>query len=93
MTHSTADYEQSIAYADKVISSKDTYYRANYSDNVNISNNSDIYHLYDGSEAFQRIFVRGNSLESILVMRVLPIVKNIRLISLMNGIFGMTPVS
>lgn len=69
MTHSTADYEQSIAYADKVISSKDTYYRANYSDNVNISNNSDIYHLYDGSEAFQRIFVRGNSLESILELQ------------------------
>lgn len=67
----TADYQQCIEYCDKVIKSKDAYYRANYSSfNMDAS---DIYHLNPGfarfvigSYMFPDLFVLGNSHESIL---------------------------
>ncbi len=67
MTHSKSDYQQSIAYADKVIDSKDAYYNLYHVDNVNATA-TDKYHLEDGTIAFYSIFYynQGNSHESIL---------------------------
>ncbi len=66
MTHSQADYQKCIEYADKVIDSKDAYYKANNIDLVGGSAEKDIYHLYRGTSAFNNIFAMGNSRESIL---------------------------
>jgi len=67
MTHSKSDYQQSIAYADKVIDSKDAYYNLYHIDNVNATA-ADKYHLENGVIAFNSIFYynQGNSHESIL---------------------------
>jgi len=67
MTHSEADYRACVNYADKVIDSKDEYWRTNYG-NAALAT-TDKYHLTRGSLAFGDIFVSsdgGNSLESIL---------------------------
>ncbi|MBQ6063964.1 MAG: RagB/SusD family nutrient uptake outer membrane protein [Prevotella sp.] len=66
MTHSQADYQKCIEYADKVIDSKDAYYKTTNIDLVGGSTEKDIYHLYRGTMAFNYNFVIGNSRESIL---------------------------
>lgn len=66
MHKSQADYEQAVRYADLVIDSKDAYYKANNRNNISVGDESDIYHLQRGSNAFSSIFVSGNSDESIL---------------------------
>lgn len=65
MNHSQEDYENCIAYADKVINSKDEYYRNNTMGSVSGAD-KDIYHLVDGRTAFSSIFGNNNSRESIL---------------------------
>lgn len=65
MNHSQEDYENCIAYADKVINSKDEYYRNNTMGSVGGAD-KDIYHLIDGRAAFSSIFGTNNSRESIL---------------------------
>ena len=65
MTKSQADYQKCIEYADKVIVSKDAYFKANNVDLVGGSLEKDIYHLYKGNMAHSNIF-GGNSRESIL---------------------------
>ncbi len=65
MTHSQADYQECINYADKVIAAKDEYYTTVHVDRVGGSE-KDIYHLADRDRMFDDIFVTGNSDESIL---------------------------
>ena len=65
MTHDPADYQQCITYIDKVIDSKDQYYKNNIANNITAEDN-DKYHLEDGALAMISIFAQGNSLESIL---------------------------
>ena len=67
MTHSQSDYQQTIAYVDKVIDAKDAYYNLYHVDNVSAAK-EDKYHLEDGDMAFYTIFNynQGNSHESIL---------------------------
>lgn len=65
MNHSQADYENCIEYANKVIASKDEYYRNTSFGGVSGSDD-DPYHLYDGRTAFGEIFQSNNSRESIL---------------------------
>lgn len=66
MTKSQSDYQKCIEYADKVIQSKDEYYKANNVDLVGGSAEKDIYHLHKGITAYRDLFVTGNSRESIL---------------------------
>lgn len=66
MTHSQSDYDLCIQYADKVINSKDAYYRQYHVDRVGTTDKEDIYHLTEGSMAFGDLFVMGKSEESIL---------------------------
>lgn len=66
MTKSQSDYQKCIEYADRVIQSKDEYYKANNVDLVGGSAEKDIYHLHRGIEAYYNLFVNGNSRESIL---------------------------
>lgn len=68
MTHSASDYQQAIYYADKVISSKDSYYKSN-SSSVTTSGDDDSYHLLNGANAYYNIFYTGNSRESILELQ------------------------
>lgn len=65
MTHSQADYQQCIDYADKVIQSKDSYYTSNTGTQVTIGDD-DQFHLYEAQTALLQNFVTGNSRESIL---------------------------
>jgi hypothetical protein len=65
MTHSQSDYELCIQYADKVINSKDQYYREQNGSSIS-AGNSDIYHLINGMAAMSSIFLTQNSRESIL---------------------------
>ena len=65
MNHSQADYENCIEYADKVINSKDEYYKSNAGASV-AGADRDIYHLIDGRLAFSSILGSNNSSESIL---------------------------
>lgn len=67
MTHSSADYQQVVAYADKIIEAKDAYYNLNHKTIVS-ADEDDVYHLEDGDLAFYTIFNynQGNSHESIL---------------------------
>lgn len=64
MNHSQSDYENCIAYADKLINSKNDYYNENSIQQVSGAD-KDIYHLIDGRSASSRIF-SNNSSESIL---------------------------
>lgn len=67
MTHDAADYQKCVEYCDKVINSKDEYYRQNH--NLSVSaDKSDIYHLASFPSAQYNIFgyTEGNSEESIL---------------------------
>lgn len=65
MNHSQADYESCIEYADKLINSKDEYYRNNAMGSIS-GDDDDIYHLLSGITAFSNIFGQNNSRESIL---------------------------
>ena len=67
MTHSQSDYQQAIAYIEKVINAKDTYYEQNHNDRVSATA-TDRYHLQSGLTAMAVIFGydNGNSHESIL---------------------------
>jgi len=64
MTHNTADYQETVRYADLIIAAKDNYYKQ-YNTNTVSAVEEDQYHLYDGSIAQSMIF-SGNSRESIL---------------------------
>lgn len=76
---STADYQQAIAYCDAVINSKKAQYLS--ADNTqqtgsgprpgrnNFEENRD-YPLLVGEEAYERIFIDGNSAESILEIQL-----------------------
>ncbi|MBO4463701.1 MAG: RagB/SusD family nutrient uptake outer membrane protein [Prevotella sp.] len=67
MTHSTADYQQAIAFCDTVINAKHRYYEENKIATTLKDDEDDIYHLIDGDEAMYEIFgSSGNSRESIL---------------------------
>jgi hypothetical protein len=67
MTHSTADYQQAIAFCDTVINSKHRYYEENKVMTTLKEEENDIYHLIDGDDAMSEIFGSGgNSRESIL---------------------------
>ncbi len=67
MTHSTADYQQAIAFCDTVINAKHRYYEQNKIATTLKDDEDDIYHLIDGDEAMNEIFgSSGNSRESIL---------------------------
>ena len=72
MTKSQSDYQKCIEYADKVINSKDAYYKANNSDLVGGSMEKDIYHLNRGTMAYLEVFNMGNSSESILEWQYSP---------------------
>lgn len=65
MKHSASDYQTAIDYADKVIASKDQYYKDHYSSAMT-TGDEDSYHLLNGMSAYYNIFVNGNSRESIL---------------------------
>ena len=66
MTHSAADYQKCVEYADKVIQAKHDYYMTiNAGRQMGIIE-KDNYHLTDGQMIFQTIFERGNAHESIL---------------------------
>ena len=65
MTHNTADYQQVVTLADRIINAKDEYYKTYNINNVSATDD-DIYHLYSGSVALYQIFGSGNSRESIL---------------------------
>ena len=67
---SISDYQECIKYADKVIKSKDEYYRRNHSTGIS-TNLSDTLHLTEGYNrfgysSFAEIFSDGNAHESIL---------------------------
>lgn len=66
--HSQADYEQAVAYADKVIKAKDAYYRQEYVAGA-INQDDDDFHLIDGEDVPYLVFGRGNSQESILELQ------------------------
>ncbi len=66
MTHSSADYQQAIAYCDTVINAKHRYYEEHKVVTNLKEKEGDIYHLIDGDEAMYEIFATGNSSESIL---------------------------
>ena len=67
MTHSTADYQQAIAFCDSVINAKHAYYEQHKTVTVTSDKKEDIYHLYRGTQAMSAIFGQGgNSRESIL---------------------------
>lgn len=66
MTHNVTDYQKSIEYADMVIKAKHEHYLSVHRNNLGINTSTDIYHLYDGANAFAMNFVQGNSRESIL---------------------------
>lgn len=66
MTHSQSDYDMCIQYADKVINSKDAYYRQYHNDRVTGVDKEDKFHLIEGWRAFGSIFASGESDESIL---------------------------
>ena len=72
MTKSQSDYQKCIEYADKVIQSKDTYYKTTKDDKVGGTGEKDPYHLLKGASAYIDIFVRGNSEESILEWNYYP---------------------
>ena len=72
MTKSQSDYQKCIEYADKVINSKDAYYKANNSDLVGGSMEKDIYHLNRGTMAYLEVYNMGNSSESILEWQYSP---------------------
>lgn len=67
MTHNETNYRQAADYAEQVIASKDNYYRNTHS--AGITTDEDRYHLLPGSEAMYRLFMLGNSRESILEMQ------------------------
>jgi hypothetical protein len=71
MTHSQSDYQQVIAYADKVIAAKDAYYKQTHTTSL-VSSEEDIYHLEKRGAALQEIFsytFGGNSHESIFELQ------------------------
>lgn len=65
MNNSQSDYQSCIEYADKVIASKDQYYRETSKQSIS-GGTDDIYHLYDGRVAHGNIFGTNNCRESIL---------------------------
>lgn len=75
MTGSMTDYEQVVAYAGRVVESKDRYFRKMNDDRLNQIDESDRYHLYQwssnrfGQTPMYYIFVNGNSRESILELQ------------------------
>ena len=64
MNHDQSDYESCIEYADKVIKSKDEYYRENHGASVSGAE-ADQYHLTDG-RFVSTMLSNNNSIESIL---------------------------
>ena len=64
MNHDQSDYESCIEYADKVIKSKDEYYRENHGASVSGAD-ADQYHLTDG-RFVSTMLSNNNSIESIL---------------------------
>ena len=64
MTHSVADYQQTVYYANQIIDAKDEYYKKYHTNNVSTAE-VDKYHLTSGQLMFS-IFTSGNSHESIL---------------------------
>lgn len=75
MTGSKADYGQVVDYAERVVESKDAYFRRVNDDRLNHTDESDRYHLYQwssnrfGQTPMYHIFVKGNSRESILELQ------------------------
>lgn len=69
MTHSEADYQQCVNYCDKVINSKDAYYKKYLTDRMTIDDPNDIYHLYPARTFLQNVIVNGNSREGILELQ------------------------
>lgn len=74
MTGNRADYEHVVENVERVIDSKDRYYKRVYSDRLNALDQTDRYHLYQwegGREGtpLYNIFVNGNSRESILELQ------------------------
>lgn len=65
MNHDRADYEACVEYADKVIASKDAYYKSTHTDGVS-TGEEDAYHLEKGTDGWREIFISGNADESIL---------------------------
>ena len=63
--HSAADYEQAIAYCDKVIASKQSQHRMTGGENEVKD-----YWLSEGRQAFRDLFVYQNAEESILEMQI-----------------------
>lgn len=66
--HSQADYQQAVAYADKVIKAKDDYYKQNSSTTI-VNQDDDQYHLLSATSMYNSIFGTGNSRESILELQ------------------------
>lgn len=62
--HSNADYQQCVAYCDKVIASKRANHQQGHSELIQKD-----YPLADGDEAFEDIFVKQNSEESIFELQ------------------------
>ena len=62
--HSTADYEQAIAYCDKVIASKKAQHKAQRGEILEKD-----YWLAEGRQAFATIFIQKNAEESILELQ------------------------
>lgn len=69
MTHSRDDYQQCVNYCDKVIASKDAYYKKYLTDRMTVDDPNDIYHLYPGGQLLQNVIINGNSREGILELQ------------------------
>lgn len=67
MTHSAADYQKVLEYAEKVIEAKHLYYQAHHTGSVTTAG-ADRYHLENGVDALYMLFNnnQGNAHESIL---------------------------
>ena len=69
MTHSDADYQQCVNYCDKIIASKDAYYKKYLTDRMTVEDPKDIYHLYPREELLSQVIINGNSREGILELQ------------------------
>lgn len=65
MTHNSADYSKCVEYCNKVIASKQLQYPKDQFDD-----NASDYPLEDGASAFDKIFITGNSKESIFELQM-----------------------
>lgn len=69
MTHSAEDYQQCVEYCDKIITSKDAYYKKYLTDRLIVDDPNDTLHLYKRDEMLEEIIINGNSREGILELQ------------------------